>query len=159
MKQAEMAKWLRIMVLFTGAVGLVFLVLVVPRLIQEVAGDEPRLFYLVRPGFYFCWVTAVPIFVMLYKVWQICGEISRNNSFSHRNALLLRDISLLCLLDCAIYLVAGIVLLALGHFDLLVLGLLFGIILIGIFVAVVCAALSHLTDKASVLKNEHDLTI
>lgn len=159
MKQREMAKWLRGLVLFTAAVGLVFMLGIVPVVVGEQAAANPAFAYLVQPGIAFIWVTALPAGLALCKVWQICGEITRNNSFSQKNAVLLRDISRLCLLDSSLYLCAVVVMIVTRHLDVFVLLVLFGAVFFGVFLAVITAALSHLTEKASALKQENDLTI
>ncbi|MEG1390012.1 MAG: DUF2975 domain-containing protein [Angelakisella sp.] len=159
MKQAEMAKWLKCLVLFTGCVGFVFMAVIVPELVGELARQNPAFTYLLQPGIIFIWVTAVPAYVSLYKVWQICCEINRNNSFCRKNASLLRDISRLSLLGSMLYLGMVFLMLIKGHLDIFVLLLIFGAIFLGVFVAVLTAALSHLTEKASALKQENDLTI
>lgn len=159
MKQAELAKWLKCLVLFTGGVGLVFMAFIVPEVVGGLARKTPSFSYLVRPGILFIWITALPVYLCLGKVWQICGEINRNNSFCRRNAALLRDVSRLSLLDSILYLGIVVLMLATHHLDVFVLLLIFAAIFLGVFVAVLTAALSHLTEKASALKQENDLTI
>lgn len=159
MKQSELASWLKAIVIFTGAVGLVFLLLFAPGLTAEIAGRMPEGAIHTERILIFIWVVSLPVYMALFCVWRICCEISRNNSFSHRNAMLLRNVSYICLLECVVFLAAGISLMLIGCFDILLLLLVFSAILVGVFLAAASAALSHLTDKAAALKHENDLTI
>lgn len=159
MKQGEMAKWLKVLVVFTGVAGGAFMAFMVPNLMEVLAAGTPGLGWLARFGSLFIWLTAIPAYLALWKVWLICTEISRNNSFSKRNAVLLGDISKLCLADSLLYLLVVLLLLAAGHLDVFLLLLIFAAVFLGVFLAVITAALSHLTEKASALKRENDLTI
>lgn len=159
MKQSEMAKWLKALIIFTGLVGVVFLIFMAPNALAQLSADPTHIDYLLPWGIGILSITAVPIYISLYKAWQICTEISKNNSFCKKNSSLLRDISHLAIADSVIYVGCAISMVALGHIDVVVLLLIFLAVFIGIFIAVLTAALSHLTDKASALKKENDLTI
>lgn len=159
MKQAEMAKWLKCLVLFTGVVGVIFMAFMIPTLIGDLARQNPHFAYLAQPGIIFIWLTAIPVYISLYKIWRICDEINHNNSFSTKNAALLRDISHMALLDSILYLGIIILMITMRHLDVFVLLAVFAAIFLGVLVAVFTAVLSHLTEKASALKSENDLTI
>ncbi|MEG1686929.1 MAG: DUF2975 domain-containing protein [Angelakisella sp.] len=160
MKQSELANWLRGLVVVTATVTVVFLLGIVPLILGRLAATHPAEYhYLLQPGLVFVVVALLPALIALCKVWKICGEIAKNNSFSQTNAGLLRDISRLCLVEVVIFLGGIVWLFATGHKDIFVLLLLFGFIFLALFIAVLTAALSHLTEKASLLKHENDLTI
>lgn len=92
-------------------------------------------------------------------VWQMASEIGRDNSFCLKNALRLRTCSLLAAADTVYYLVGGAVLLSMGllHIGIAIIGM--GVCAVGAAISVLCAALSHLTRKATDMRSENDLTI
>ena len=151
MKQLEMAKWLKGLTLFTGAIGLVTLTMVIPVIMNELfsTGSNPQLSSKILNVF--VWLTAVPIYLALYKIWKICTNISNNNSFCHENAKLLKEISFLAILDTILYLVTTLVGIFFIEVDIVAILLLICAVGAGIFSAVLTVALSHLTTKASML--------
>ena len=159
MKQLEMAKWLKGLTLFTGAIGLVTLSMIVPVVIGEVfiGENESTVWVYLFNGF--VWLTAVPVYIALYKIWKICGNIAINNSFCNANATYLKDISCLAIFDTALYLVTMIIGILFMQVNIIAILLLICGVGAGIFVAVATVALAHLTTKASAIKQENDLTI
>lgn len=159
MKQDEMAKWMSWMVIFTCIVLTVFMVFAPYLIFSRMATGLSDMLFLMKLGVPFFWITAVPAYIALGKAWKICKEINANNSFSHKSAVMLRDISRLCLVDSLLYLAAVVALIISGVNDAFGLLLFFGFVFVGVFISVLTAALSHLTEKASKLKQENDLTI
>lgn len=159
MKQNEMAKWMSWLIIFT-CIGLTVFMMFAPSFIfSRMATGLTDMLGLMAVGVPFFWLTAVPAYIALAKAWEICKEIHANNSFCHKNSMLLRDISRLCLVDSLLYLVAVVGLIFVGVTDAFGLLLFFGFVFVGVFVSVLTAALSHLTEKASRLERENDLTI
>lgn len=159
MKQAEFAKWLKCIVLISVFVGLVLSGLIIPALGSDAVGMNPELGYMYWPCLIFIRIMAIPFFVALWKVWLICDEISKDNSFCKQNTQRLKFISKLAILEVLLYFAAAIVLLILNLLHPSLLLIVLFIMFIGISIAVVTAALSHLSEKASSLKQENDLTI
>ena len=120
-------------------------------------GAAGALAYYVVPGVIV--LSSVPCFAALWLGWRIFTEIGRNNSFCVENAKRLRAISRLSLADTAVYIVLFSVFFAMGaaHPSLMLIYIV--IILFGAAMAIICAALSHLTQKAADLKSDSDLTI
>ncbi len=152
MKQQEMANWLKGITIFTAVVALSILLGLMPRVVSEFITLNENF---VQPLTIFIWATALPAYICLYKVWQICVNIGENKSFCHQNAKLLKHISALSILDTLLYL------LSLIFFTDNIIYILFVIcvVAVGIFMAVLTVALAHLTTKAAILKQENDLTI
>lgn len=96
---------------------------------------------------------------MLALSWHISGEIAADRSFTEKNALLLKRIAGLALLDSGIFFVgsAAYLLLGLSHPGVALFSLL--VVAAGIVFAVAAAALSHLVRKAADLRQENELTI
>lgn len=101
-------------------------------------------------------VTLVPMYASLVLFWRIFADIGRDRSFTEKNARRLRCISGLALLDTLLYIAGAAVVLFRGPN---VLVLFVAVILVGVAMTVITAALSHLTRKAAEMKSENDLTI
>lgn len=102
----------------------------------------------------------VPLLLALWELWRIFREIGHDNSFCMENAMRLRRVSFYSLIDTLLVFLSVVLYLLCGWgyehgwvFAKLVL------MLVGIAMTVACAALSHLTRKAALLKDENDLTI
>ena len=159
MKQLEMAKWLKGLTLFTGAIGLVTLTMIMPVVMGELFIGENGNTASVYLFNGFVWLTAVPVYVALYKIWKICTNIAGNNSFCPANAGYLKDISCLAIFDTVLYLVITLVAILFMEVNIIAILLLICGVGAGIFIAVSTVALSHLTTKACAIKQENDLTI
>jgi len=159
MKQKEMARWLKV-ILVTAAVLLALgCFVILPVLGRDTAVTNPDLEYMYYPCLIFFWISAIPVYLAFWKGWIIFTEIGKDNSFCEKNAVLLRNISRLAYLECPWY-VAGVI--ALGVMNLLSPGFLIIAVMIifaCISIAIVAAALSHLVKNASDLKTENDLTV
>ncbi len=158
MGQKELSKLLRGLVVLVGAFVLVMCALVAPMLGEEAAlvTERSAVRWVVTV---FLWLTAVPGFAALFLAWRIFGEIGRDNSFCLENAMRLRSISHLALLDTVVYIAATVVLAVVNLLHPGAFLVLAAAILIGSVATVACAALSHLTRKAAELKSDNDLTI
>lgn len=159
MKQKEMARWLKVILITAAFLGAVLCIFILPSLGNDMTMTYPEAKYMYFPCLLFFWISAIPFYAALGMSWMICTEIIRDNSFSDKNASLLRGISRLAFFD-GLYFFAGIVIL--GFMNLLNPGILLGavfLIFLSISFAVAAAALSHLVKNASDMKLENDLTV
>lgn len=159
MKRKELAKWLKMVIVFAALIGVFLCIVLAPALGHDAVSMNPELDYMFWPCLIFIWITAIPFYVALYKVWLICQEISKDNSFCLENAKRLKEISKLALSECIFYLIGMIILLSMNLLHPSVFFMMTFIIFVGVSIGIVSAALSHLVEKASELKNENDLTI
>lgn len=159
MKQVELARWLKGIVLITGIIGLIACTFIVPSFGNDAVLENSELDYMFYPCLIFIWLSAIPFYIALWKAWGIFNEIAKDNSFSDENAMTLKSISKLALSEGLWYFVglAILLILKLFHFGLFFIILL--IIFAAIAIAVIAAALSHLVKKASDLKQENEYTI
>lgn len=159
MKQKELSRWLRVVVVIGWIACALLSVVVVPKLATDAATDWPEYAYLAMPCLAIFWLGMVPVVLALWYAWRIFGEIGRDNSFCRENARRLRVISWLALADTVLCVVSMIALLLLNalHPGIFLLMLLIAVIGAGLTVA--AAALSHLTLKAAILQEDSDLTI
>jgi len=109
----------------------------------------------------YIWLIAIPCLLALLRFFQICTRIGRDNSFCMHNAKALKEMS--------IYMLTVVIMGSIGFVVFIISGLYYNfkftgaailiVIIIAVTLSVVCAALSHLVQKASVLQEEHDLTV
>lgn len=159
MQQKEMARWLKLVTLLAGAAGVSAVCFLIPALLDRLIPDDSCAAILWLPLVGFCWLTALPCFACLWQFWGICTRIGQNRSFCPENAAALKRISQLLFLDCALYLgfgAAAAILRTLTPGRVL---LLVTILLVGVTLTGLSAALSHLIWKASELQQYADLTI
>ena len=159
MKQKELSRWMKAIVVL-GFICVLFLDAVwVPELGKDLAGNTPELQHMFWPCLIYFWISTIPVMVFMALVWKMATEIGRDNSFCMKNALRLRTFSLLAAADTLYYIIGGVVLLSMNllHIGIAIIGL--GVCAVGAAISVLCAALSHLTRKAADMRSENDLTI
>lgn len=154
MKQKELARWLRAIVLLGAACVLALGVGITAHLWLGM-GEELPSRWLAVP----LWISVVPVGWFLALVWQMAGEIGRDNSFCMENARRLKTCAALALADTVLYALVGPAMTLAGQLPGRTLAVVVLIVAVGLAMAVCCAALSHLTRKAAELKLENDLTI
>ncbi len=150
MKQKELSIMLRAVVALAAVASLVFFVVL--SVVTLDAAQKENWQQLPLLGLL---VLLIPLYLAMIDLWKIFTEIGRDNSFCLENALRLRRISFYALFD-TVLLLGGVALALLMHFNPY--SLIF-LALMGLAATVACAALSHLTRKAALLKAENDLTI
>ena len=145
MKQKKLANWLKIMIIGVGICGLFVYAMVIPPLGRWVA--------------FAVLLTASPCYVALVYSWQIMSNIAKNQSFTMENAKLLGRISGLARMDTMFLMVWSVLYftMKLINVQILVISLFF--VFMGVVVAAIFAALSHLVVKAADLQDQYDLTI
>ena len=101
-------------------------------------------------------VVGVLCFLSLWQAWKICGEIGRDNSFSHENARALDRISKYMIIACGIMAAGTVFCLITGDriAPLALLG-----VSISLIFALFAAAMAQLIESGAKLKDENDLTI
>lgn len=155
MKQKELSILLRVIVILCALAALVFGAFVCITAAKSILLDHNwESVYLSLTVLLFA-----PLFLALWELWRIFAEIGRDNSFCLENALRLRRVSFYALADTILELTSAVLLLSLDASHLVWLPVKLLLMLVGIAIAVASAALSHLTRKAALLKDENDLTI
>lgn len=160
MKQREMSKYLKAVTIGVGLLLLAFvfwfLPLVLRETLTELAGNGGYHGVCILVD-----VSALPAVMCLVRFWGICGSIGQDESFSRENAVRLKRMSQYMLADAVLY--AGfLVWFFMAGWYQNAAWLLFPVLLaifISVTLTVLCAALSHLVQNASELKEEQDLTI
>ena len=159
MEQLSLSKWLKSISIGIAFVGLILYLLIIPLWGNELVQANQKLANCYWPWLIFIWITAIPCYGSLYEFWKISSEIGKDNSFSRENGKSLMRISQLLIIDATILFIGNVVLFFLKMNQPEIAIIMVFIMFIGIVVAALCAALSHLVLKASKLKEENDLTI
>ena len=160
MKQKEMAVYLKTVTIAITILFFAFTVWFLPTVIREqITKTAGKAAY--QSACLFIWITAIPCFMSLWKFWNICTKIGKNQSFIRENAKELKHISHYIWSDSVLYVIllfAGCIM----KWYRYSIGLLFGIVVIlfiCLFIVIAAAALSHLVYNASKLQEDSDLTI
>lgn len=159
MKQKELSRWLRGVVVIGWIACALLAWPIAPKLAWDAATDVPELAYLAWPCLAIFWLGLVVVAVAMGFAWRIFAEIGRDNSFCRENARRLRAISFLALADTVLCILSMLALLLLHALHPGIFLLMLLIAAIGSGIAIASAALSHLTLKAALLQDENDLTI
>ena len=113
-------------------------------------------------GLGYVWAVGALCFGALWQAWKICVEIGRDNSFSMKNARLLKRIQWLMTAACGL-MAAGLALYLAVHGmhpdSLLAPGLIVLGVCISLVFALFAAALAEPIRMGAELKDENDLTI
>ena len=159
MEQKTLSLVLKLVLIGFAAAGIIVYFWAIPVLGSDFAASYPEFAHCYWPWLIFLWITAVPCYVTLFFGWSIATEIDRDNSFSVKNAVSLRNIALLAAGD-ALFFFAGNVLylfLNMNHPAIFLVSCF--VVFLGVAVAVAAASLSHLVYKAAKIREENDLTI
>lgn len=159
MKQKELARWLRLVVVIGWCTCALLAWPIAPKLARDAAADVPEFAYLAWPCLAFLWLGLIVVAAALWFAWRIFGEIGRDNSFCRQNARRLTVISRLALADTVLCILAIVLLILLGAMHPGILLLMILIAVVGAGITAAAAALSHLTLKAALLQEENDLTV
>lgn len=159
MKQSNLSAWLKTVAVIVGMMGLVMFLLVFPVIGHDLALENPEIAYLYWPCIIYIWVMAFPCYIALWNFWKIAREIGLDNSFSHKNVKSLETIGKMSLIDTVLLFIGTAVIFVAGALTPEMLIVTVFICILGVALSVLCAALSHLVEKAASLKEENDLTI
>ena len=159
MEQKTLARWLKLVIVIVGLIGLAVYFVIIPSYGVSLRSQYPEFSGRFWPWLIFLWLTGVPCYTALVLGWRIAGNIGRDASFSMMNARLLKWIAYLAAGDSVFFFLGNLALLFLNmSHPGVVLGSLL-VVLAGAAVAVAAAALSHLVRKAAALQEDRDLTI
>ncbi len=142
MKQGNLSKWLKIIIVGTVLCLLIVYTLIIPDLGSSLVLNAPEFSNCYIPWLAFIGLTSVPILIALVFAWKIAVNIGRDHSFSIENSNYLKWISWLAIIDSAYFFIGNLVLMLLNmnHAGIMLVSLI--AVFIGIAVSVASAALS-----------------
>lgn len=160
MKQTEMSGYLKGITAGVGVLLIVFVFWFLPLVLREPLTETAG-----EGGYWgtcgLIWLSAVPALMCLIRFWGICESIHKDQSFSMENAVRLKRMSQYMLADTVLY-TGFLVWFFLAGWYQGAAWLIFPVLLavfISVTLVVLCAALSHLVQKASEIQEEQELTI
>lgn len=161
---------LRVVVLFIGAVVLIFSIFLFPEIMREAALVARTASLKISPWYRYVnyifvvglYTAAVPFFIALYQSLKLLGYIDKKKAFSELSVKVLRNIKCCAFAVCVFYM-AGVMPMVVCFADLDdAPGLIFIGLIIGLspfVIATFAAILQKLLQEAIALKFENDLTI
>lgn len=159
MNRKTLARCLKGIVCFLILVGVAVYAGMVPDLIRDAARRFPEFAHLATPMIVLISLTALPVALALYELWNICTRIARDRSFCRENARGMAVIGV-CALTDTVYCFGIAVFLSLkGASNPGVLVMMLGVIVVGLLIAVAAFLISHLVEKASAMEEELELTV
>ncbi|EPD54323.1 hypothetical protein HMPREF1210_00309 [Paenisporosarcina sp. HGH0030] len=159
MKQNELAKWLKIIIVFCWLFGLMFCVYIGPETGKNILLDSDPLKELYKPLIACIWITGIPYFFALCIGWSICSDINVGNDFTLKNANRLKRISVLAMIEGVLYVFALLYVFISGNYNTNLLMILLLILFFAVVISVFTSLLSYLMHKASDIKQDNELTI
>lgn len=159
MEQKHLAGWLQGVIVGIAVFGIIFCGGIIPYLGRGYLDIHPEYASWLMPWMIFMILAAIPVFAVLVIAWKIAVRIGEDRSFCMENAKGLKTIAKLASGDTVFFFIGNLVLLFLNMNHP---GIVIGSILIdfvGVCIAVVAAALSHLVKKAADLQEQSDFTI
>lgn len=159
MEQIKLAKLLKAVVLGCGVCGAVIYLYLFPFWGNKIVKASPELSFCFWPWLVFLWITAVPCYIILVCGYKISSEIANDNSFSIKNAKLLKNITVLAAADSAFFFLVNILFLLfnMSHPAIVLISVV--VSFAGCALTVAAGCLSHLVFKAAKLQEENELTI
>ena len=158
MNQKKLSVWLKAIIICAGIIGIFAYACIVYGLCILYAG-KTELKAQLTGWLVFALISALPCLAALISAWKIACEISRDNSFSHKNAKLMRNIAVYAFIDGIYVFIGNLITLALKMSRSSIFIVLMLATAGGLIIAVATACLSHLIEKAAKLKDENDCII
>ncbi|MBE6936611.1 MAG: DUF2975 domain-containing protein [Ruminococcaceae bacterium] len=159
MKQKLLSVCLELCTVVIALIAALVLLYLLPGEAAWMLADTPRLEWLYLPTMILVRLSFLPCLLALGAFFLICREIGRDNSFCRANVRRLVFIAG-CAVCGIVLCMAQVVMMAAAwalHPGILLLSMM--ICLFGVMVAAAAAILSHLVEKACVLREENELTI
>lgn len=159
MKQSMLALCLKICTVVIAVIVAVVLYHILPAGVDICLEELPVYLWLSLPSKLIIYLSSIPCIIALIAFFLICIEIGRDNSFCRENVKRLILIAA-CAICGVLFCVAEFLLLfCAGALHPSIALMCIVISLFGITVAAAAAVLSHLVEKACILREEHDLTV
>lgn len=159
MRQKELEKWLKIVIIAVAICGFIVCGVAIPWIGHVLIASDTQIAGMYIPWLVLFIISAIPCYLILYLGWKVASNIGKDRSFSVENAKYIKLASKILLVDAVYFFVINICLwkVYVNHPGV-ILALVF-IVFAGVVLSVVAAVLSHLVVKAADLQEQSDLTI
>jgi len=159
MDQKKLSRWLKVITAILFLMLLCVFFVLSPMIDNGLAGLTPANRNDYHAFFIVARIMLLPCFAALWFFWRICCNIGLDRSFCSENVRYLKNIAILALSDTVLCFLTVIVFACIAAFGAGFYIASLVMIVIGIAVASAALVLAHLTEKATALKAENDLTI
>lgn len=159
MKQSEISKWLKGITIAVAIMGVIFFVILVPKLADMILQKYQELAFLYIPGLIYSGLIALLCYILLFQFWKVSCEIGKDNSFSLENARAFKIMSRISIALACVWFIALVVMSVFGWIRTGALLVFIFAVLCNVILSIITAALSHLIWKAYEMKQENELTI
>lgn len=133
-------------------ISVLLFVFTIPDIARDIVAVRPEYAYLYTPCMILMWVSAMPVYVAMFKAWFIFTDIGNGLSYTYANAKRLQDISRLIMADIILWAMCLLVLIFVKMSHPAMFLLFMTLFFICIIAGVITSALSHLVFRYC---NEH----
>lgn len=156
MNKNNLSVWLKAIIIAMAVMGLVLYFVFVPLVGIDLVKGGAMTKAAAWAFFGFLTPTAVPCYLVLIWLWPVACDIGRDASFTHKNAVRIKNMAIACLAD-TLYLFAGNLAFFLAKASTAVIFASFSFVAFtGLVLAVAAGCLSHLVYKAAVMREENE---
>lgn len=99
MRQKELEKWLKIVIIAVALCGLVVCAVAIPWIGHVLIAPDPQISDMYIPWLVLFIISAIPCYVILYLGWRVAVNIGKDRSFSLENARHIKLASKIILFD------------------------------------------------------------
>ena len=93
MRQKELEKWLKIVIIAIALCGLVVCAVAIPWIGHVLIASDPQISDMYIPWLVLFIISAIPCYVILYLGWCVAVNIGKDRSFSLENARHIKPVS------------------------------------------------------------------
>lgn len=108
MRQKELEKWLKIVIIAVALCGLVVCAVAIPWIGHVFIASDPQVSGMYIPWLVMFIISAIPCYVILYLGWRVAVNIGKDRSFSMENARHIKLASKIILFDALYFFVVNI---------------------------------------------------
>lgn len=108
MRQKELEKWLKIVIIAVALCGLVVCAVAIPWIGHVLIAPDPQISDMYIPWLVLFIISAIPCYVILYLGWRVAVNIGKDRSFSLENARHIKLASKIILFDALYFFVVNV---------------------------------------------------
>ena len=108
MRQKELEKWLKIVIIAVALCGLVVCAVAIPWIGHVLIAPDPQISDMYIPWLVLFIISAIPCYVILYLGWRVAVNIGKDRSFSLENARHIKLASKIILFDALYFFIVNV---------------------------------------------------
>lgn len=159
MKDYKQIKVLKVIILIVGLIMLYAAIAVLPDLVSFSVKTYQEIAYLAKPVSILVLISGVPFFVVLVETLFLCNYILSDDIYTKKPIKALNIVSISALIITILFTIITTLFLLNNYFTPLLGVILFLVILSSLIIAIFSKILYILVKRATILKEDNDLTI